>query len=131
MSAGQTLMLEHVYRVAGSDEAALSQVQQTAARGEAHVQGKLALTADLHIASPVVSSSSLTFARMQEAIHPVWCCIVRGCLPLSTVSSCASPAVAWSFLWPEVQHAIMPSCHCAYWAARHDQIVVCVFYTQS
>lgn len=56
MSAGQTLMLEHMYRVAGSDEAALSQVQQTAARGEAHVQGKLDLTADLHVASPAVSS---------------------------------------------------------------------------
>ncbi|KAL0048004.1 hypothetical protein WJX82_005489 [Trebouxia sp. C0006] len=38
MSGNQTAMLEDVNRAASRDEAALGQVQQTAARGEAHVQ---------------------------------------------------------------------------------------------
>ncbi len=41
MSGNQTAMLEDVNRAASRDEAALGQVQQTAARGEAHVQGRL------------------------------------------------------------------------------------------
>ncbi len=41
MSGNQTAMLEDVNRAANRDEAALAQVQQTAARGEAHVQGRL------------------------------------------------------------------------------------------
>ena len=41
MSGHQTAMLEDVNRAANRDEAALAQVQQTAARGEAHVQGRL------------------------------------------------------------------------------------------
>ena len=40
MSGSQTSMLEDVNRGAGRDEAALNQVQQTAAKGEAHVQGE-------------------------------------------------------------------------------------------
>ncbi len=39
MSGNQTAMLEDVNRAASRDEAAVAQVQQTAARGEAHVQG--------------------------------------------------------------------------------------------
>ncbi len=41
MSGSQNSMLEDVNTVAARDESALSQVQQTAAKGEEHVQGSL------------------------------------------------------------------------------------------
>ena len=41
ISGGQTSMLEGVTRTADADQQLLNQVQQTAASGEAHVQGEL------------------------------------------------------------------------------------------
>lgn len=44
MAGAQHSMMENASRIASRDQVSLDQVQQTAARGEAHVQGKLVCT---------------------------------------------------------------------------------------